>query len=229
MKFVLIVIAVAIAFAVGGTMIDAKIFGLSPGAFAAVLAFSLVALANVGWYLSEHRGRLSTTVLQALAWVAIFGIVITGYTFRQEFAGVSSRVMDGLVPGRTPKAGADEAIAVRRRDGHFGFDAIADGTKVTMMFDTGASSVVLTSEDAQRMGVDLSGLNYTVRVSTANGTAMAAPYYLEALTVGNITVRRVRALVARPGALSESLLGQSFLDRLAGFNVEKDRLVLRGI
>lgn len=229
MKFFLLVIIAALGFAVGGLFFDTKVFGLSPGAFAAVLIMSLFAIANLGWYIAENRNRLSTSLLQAVAWVAIFAVVITGYTFRQEFAGVTSQVMDGLVPGRTPKAGADEAIAVRRRDGHFGFDAIADGTKITMMFDTGASSVVLTSQDAQRMGVNLSGLEYTVRVSTANGTAMAAPYYLEALTVGNITVRRVRALVARPGALSESLLGQSFLDRLAGFNVEKNRLVLRGI
>ncbi|MDH7796278.1 MULTISPECIES: TIGR02281 family clan AA aspartic protease [unclassified Beijerinckia] len=229
MKFVFVILAVAAAFAIGGTMIDTKIFGLSPGAFAAVLAFSLIAVANIGWYVSEHRGRLSTTLLQAVAWVVIFGVVITGYAFRQEFAGISSQVMDELVPGRTPKAGPGEAIAVRRSDGHFGFDAIANGTKVTMMFDTGASSVVLTAQDAQRMGVDLSSLDYTVRVSTANGTAMAAPYYLDALTIGNITVRRVRALVARPGALSESLLGQSFLEKLAGYNVEKNRLVLRGI
>jgi len=41
-------------------------------------------------------------------------------------------------------------------------------------------------------------------------------------------MRDVRALVARPGALSESLLGMSFLDRLQGYSVERGRLVLKG-
>ena len=79
MKFALLVIAVAMAVAVGGTMSGTKIFGLSPGAFAAVLALSLIALANIGWYVTEHRGRLSTTALQALAWIGIFAVVIVGH------------------------------------------------------------------------------------------------------------------------------------------------------
>jgi aspartyl protease family protein len=36
----------------------------------------------------------------------------------------------------------------------------------------------------------------------------------------------VTALVARPGALEESLLGMSFLERLKSYTVERDRLVL---
>jgi len=37
----------------------------------------------------------------------------------------------------------------------------------------------------------------------------------------------VRALVAKPGALSESLLGMSFLERLQSYSVERGRLVLK--
>jgi aspartyl protease family protein len=36
----------------------------------------------------------------------------------------------------------------------------------------------------------------------------------------------VGALVARPGALDESLLGISFLERLKSYTVERDRLIL---
>ena len=43
-----------------------------------------------------------------------------------------------------------------------------------------------------------------------------------------IVVRGVRALVARPGALNESLLGMSFLEKLKSYSVEGGRLVLRG-
>ena len=40
-------------------------------------------------------------------------------------------------------------------------------------------------------------------------------------------MRNVRALVARPGALSENLLGMSFLERLQSYSVERGELVLK--
>jgi clan AA aspartic protease (TIGR02281 family) len=42
------------------------------------------------------------------------------------------------------------------------------------------------------------------------------------------TPTRVQALVARPGALGENLLGMSFLERLQSYQVSEDRLILRG-
>jgi aspartyl protease family protein len=229
MKFAAFLIFLALAMAAGSSLFgDQLIFGLSPGAFAAALALAAFAVLNFGWYLTTHRGGLSTTLLQIVAWIGIFAVVMGGYTYRQEFSGVANRMLDELVPGRTIEAAPGEAVAVRRRDGHFAFETVVNGRPLTMMFDTGASSVVLRAEDAVRIGVETGKLNYSIPVSTANGTAMAAPYTIDTITVGKITVRRVRGLVARPGALGESLLGQSFLDRLAGYSVEKNRLVLRG-
>ena len=99
---------------------------------------------------------------------------------------------------------------------------------VAFLFDTGASTVVLRAQDAAKVGVDSSGLDFDVSVVTANGAAMAAQTRLDKISVGPIVMRDVRALVARPGALSESLLGMSFLDRLQSYSVERGRLVLKG-
>ena len=96
------------------------------------------------------------------------------------------------------------------------------------VFDTGASNVVVRAEDAERIGIDTRGLTYNVPVSTANGMAMAAEARIATLAVGNIMERNVRTLVGRPGALRENLLGQSFLERLASYRVENDRLILKG-
>jgi aspartyl protease family protein len=86
---------------------------------------------------------------------------------------------------------------------------------------------VLRNEDAKRIGLDVEKLDYSVPVSTANGRTMSAAATIDALTIGNITQRRVRALVGRPGALQENLLGMSFLSQLKGYAVEGNRLVLR--
>ena len=55
-----------------------------------------------------------------------------------------------------------------------------------------------------------------------------APIRLDSLQVGGITHRNVRATVSRPGRLGVSLLGQSFMSKLAGYRFEKDELVLQG-
>jgi clan AA aspartic protease (TIGR02281 family) len=122
----------------------------------------------------------------------------------------------------------DEAVAHRGRNGHFVFDAEVDGFDISLMFDTGASLVTLREEDAASVGINVRTLNYSVRVRTANGLSEAAPVVIGVMKVGGIIRRNVPALVARRGKLPVNLLGQSFLGRVAGYNMDGDQLVLRG-
>ena len=87
--------------------------------------------------------------------------------------------------------------------------------------------MVLRGEDAKKLGMDPDALRYDTVVSTANGVTRAAQTSISKLTVGSITVQNVRATVARPGTLQENLLGQSFLEKLSGYAVENNRLVMR--
>ena len=50
---------------------------------------------------------------------------------------------------------------------------------------------------------------------------------LRNLTLGPITLNDVEALVAKPGALKENLLGMSFLSRLRSYEFTTDMLTLR--
>ena len=97
-----------------------------------------------------------------------------------------------------------------------------------MVLDTGASSVVLTRDDAKAAGLPLEVLNYTVNIDTANGRTRAAPVTLDRIAIGGLEERSVEALVAQPGQLKTSLLGMSFLNRLQSWQVSGDRLVLKG-
>ncbi|HEY8579371.1 MAG TPA: TIGR02281 family clan AA aspartic protease [Beijerinckiaceae bacterium] len=203
------------------------LWGLTPGQTAWAIAMSLLVLAYAAQVAPSFRGRLGAAVLSLFAWAAIFAAVMVGYVYRFEVGMVADRVMDEIAPGRALPSQPGEAVAVRRADGHYAFDGLVNGVKTRLMFDTGASSVVLRAEDAGRIGFDPKDLQYRVTVSTANGRTQAAPVTIDALTIGGITERRVRALVARPGALHENLLGQSFLERLQGYSVERNRLVLR--
>jgi aspartyl protease family protein len=97
-----------------------------------------------------------------------------------------------------------------------------------MVLDTGASSVVLSPEDAKAAGLPVDLLNYTVSIDTANGRTRAAPVTLDRVAVGGLEERSVEALVVQPGQLKTSLLGMSFLNRLQSWQVNGDRLVLKG-
>lgn len=228
MKF-LGVIAI-IGLAIAGLMYfgdTQTIGGVETGDMVRAMLLGLIAVSILGSAAVHYRGRLSGALLAALAWIAIFGATMVGYTYRSELSVVADRVMDEVVPGREVRGAPGEAMAVRGFNGHFSFVGVTNGVKLNYLFDTGASTVTLRNEDAARIGVKVEALDYSVTVSTANGRTVAAPATIDALTIGDITQRRVRALVARPGALRENLLGMSFLERLKGYSVEGSRLVLR--
>ena len=153
-------------------------------------------------------------------------VLVVGYSFRHEFSGVRDRVVGEILPHQGMED-ASGAITFRRgRDRHFHVDAMVDGVKVRFLVDTGATSVVLTPDDARRLGFDPARLSFTRVYSTANGTVRGAPVRLGEIRVGSISVRNVGASVNGVD-MNQSLLGMSFLDRLAGYDVRRDTLTFR--
>jgi aspartyl protease family protein len=180
-----------------------------------------------GLVLVLFRERLSQALEAMLFW-AIFGLLlVVGYTYRFELRDAGDRVIAQLMPGHVAGHGRDVEV-VRGRGGDFAIAAHINGARVPMVLDTGASSVVLTQDAARSAGLPIEVLEYTVNVDTANGRTRAAPITLDRLTVGGLTERAVPALVVQPGQLKNSLLGMSFLNRLASWEVRGDRLRLRG-
>jgi aspartyl protease family protein len=126
-------------------------------------------------------------------------------------------------------SGGPAEIKIRRRlDGHFTARTQVNGESISMIVDTGASTIVLRPEDAAKAGIDLKGLSYTVPVITANGRTNAARVRLNTVAIGPLDRQKVDALVAQPGTLTESLLGMSFLSRLRSYEFSGDFLTLRG-
>jgi aspartyl protease family protein len=174
------------------------------------------------------RGTLSEAVRHAMSWAAIFAVVAVGYTMRDRLELVFRGVMAELAPGSALIEDADgkAVTVVRGAGGHFRLPTEVNGVSLPMLFDTGASVVTLTHEDAARAGIPVDRLNYSVTVYTANGVATAARVQLESVAVGSIERRRIEALVAREGTLDGSLMGMSFLETLSEFAVRGNRLVL---
>jgi aspartyl protease family protein len=113
-----------------------------------------------------------------------------------------------------------------RRDGHYYADAELNGSSIKVMVDTGASSVALTYEDAQRAGISVAEHEFTGRTQTANGEGRYAPVIINSVTIGSITVHNVQGVVLQRGKLAVTLLGMSFLGKLTRAEMSNGRLML---
>lgn len=140
------------------------------------------------------------------------------------FARASTEEASSL-PAAAGTTGAVELKA--QANGHYYTRADINGRSIDVMIDTGATVVALTFEDAERAGLFLKPSDFTHAAATANGTARVAPVVLERVSVGNITLRNVQAVVAERGSLTVTLLGMSFLSRLQRVDLRSGVLQMR--
>jgi len=200
---------------------------LTTGQFGSLVYKIALLVVVSGVVLTMFRDRFSQAVTAALAWVAVGLALVVVYSYRFELHNVADHVLVALVPGYVVSHGRNVEIG-RDSAGDFAIAAQINGARVAMVLDTGASSVVLTHDDAKAAGLPLEVLNYTVNIDTANGRTRAAPVTLDRIAIGGLIERSVEALVVQPGQLKMSLLGMSFLNRLRSFEVSGDRVVLKG-
>ena len=148
---------------------------------------------------------------------AIVALVAAGMAPRY-FAHVDSStaaVAKMATPEPSNSAANSSSMTIARGDnGHFSVEGTVDGRRMDFLVDTGASVIALREGDAARLGIHPAEREYTARVSTANGVVRAAPIELNRVEIGPLTVRNVAALVLPDEALSQNLLGMSFLSRV---------------
>ena len=121
---------------------------------------------------------------------------------------------------------AQPASIAKGRDGHYWAEADVNGSRVRFLVDTGASAVALTLADAQRLGIATDKLDYNYKVVTASGETRAAAVKLGRVSVAGAALNDVDAMVIESG-LESSLLGMTYLGRLASFEATRTALILR--
>jgi aspartyl protease family protein len=206
--------------------IDSTTFG-----YAAFFLALLVYLA--GGVFSRYGGGAAAIARDAVTWLALGLGLVALYAYKDQLTPIAARVVGELMPGtamtvETSSGGLTEVKIRRRLNGHFTANVDVNGKEISMIVDTGASSIVLTPKDARRAGIDPNKLTYRVPVLTANGRTVAARVRLKEVSIGPLDRKSVEALVARPNALTQSLLGMSFLGRLRSYEFSGDFLTLRG-
>ena len=108
-------------------------------------------------------------------------------------------------------AGATRIVLTADGRGHFLPTGQINGQTVQFMVDTGASQVVMSESDANRINLKYAQ-GPPVRVSTANGTVTGHRVVVSSVRVGEVRVFEVAAIVL-PQAMPYVMLGNSFLTR----------------
>lgn len=140
---------------------------------------------------------------------------------------LASTVTRSAGPAQTVGYAGSRSISIPRDfRGHFLTDGRIEGQRIGFMVDTGASVVALNETSAARFGLRPSRGDYNATVTTANGTIKAARARIAMLDVGGLVVRDVDAMVLPDGALSENLLGLSFLSKLKRFEYANGQMLL---
>ncbi len=151
-----------------------------------------------------------------LAWLAVLGLMIGLTAFYQALTGPSGGMVESF-----NESGRAMIVLQRERSGHFTAEGTINGQSVLFLVDTGATDVAISEKSARAMGLEFGP---SVVVMTAAGPAGAWMTRLDSVSVGNLVLENVRAMITT-GLGDEALLGMSFLKH---FNLSQvgDQLII---
>ena len=109
---------------------------------------------------------------------------------------------------------SSKATATLNADGRGQFftTGTINGSSVNFVVDTGATSVAISTQEADRLGVNYRN-GARSAVSTANGSTGAYRVIFNNIRVGGISLNMVPGTVIEGGGLPYALLGMSFLNQ----------------
>ncbi len=180
---------------------------------------------------SAGSGVLGQTLRYAAILLGVGLLISWGLSRVPELPKLSPQAGANSRPAQRPPAplpaarqrgydrGGYEMSVLAGANGHFMLAAMANGSQMDSMVDTGASSAILNPEDAQRRGVNVHVLDFSEAIRTANGKIRDAPVTLRELRVGQFHMDQVPVIVIS-APLGVSLLSESFLSGFESFEMQ---------
>lgn len=182
-----------------------------------LLYFSLLGLFVGSYFFFDAGQKWGETARNALVWLCIFMAVIMVYGQRD--------LLQNQLMGASQSVGNGSITLTRSFDGHFYAELLVNGKVLDFVVDTGASQVVLSRADAEKVGFKIDELRYWGRANTANGEVRTAPVRLDNVIFGNFKDTEIEASV-NGGELQTSLLGMSYLSRFEAIEIRGNKMTL---
>ncbi|MFT5867830.1 MAG: aspartyl protease family protein [Gammaproteobacteria bacterium] len=168
-------------------------------------------------YVLASRTNIGKMLQQMGIWVLIFMGAIA-------VIGMWPEIQRTITPRQSVVDGTT-IVLPRARDGHYYLTLEINEVPIEFVVDTGATQVVLTQEDAKRIGLNPLALSYLGTANTANGTVRTAAVRLDTVSLGAMTDTRVRAVV-NDGQMNGSLLGMTYLNNFDSITIKDGQLIL---
>ena len=136
-------------------------------------------------------------------------ISLTGDAAVVELDGARRNLRMGAPVSVGERGASRRVVSAPDHQGHFLQQGQINGSAATFMVDTGASTVAMGQQDAERLGLDFRK-GQPVQMRTANGAVQGWAIKLDSVRVGGIEIFGVQAVVT-PQPMPFILLGNSFL------------------
>lgn len=144
---------------------------------------------------------------------------------RQELVLDGTVLLSGSL-GNEPSAAYGRSITLYENElGFFEHAGAVNGQSLNFLVDTGANLVVLSSAQAEKIGLDYKD-GFRSFATTASGTAPMYGVTLDEISLGGIKLRNIEAGVIVGNFPKKSLLGMTFLSKL-DMNRSGNKMVLK--
>lgn len=195
----------------------------------------VLALVLVGSALLARRQPMAGMFRMALLWILIFAVLLGLFHLGQKTGLFAGRTFD---EAPTSQRGAIEAPPVPTAriegevlripmapDGHFWVEAMANGTPIRFLIDSGASVTALSVSSARAAGLNFDLNGRSVTMTTANGKIEAARSSISTLVIGPIRASDIDIVIS-PAFAEVNVIGMNVLSRLKSWGVQNGEMVL---
>lgn len=152
-------------------------------------------------------------------WLLVFGLLTL---FFQNYLE-KERNPNQNVASATDSGGVREVRLKRNRFGHYNVSGKINGYPVEFLLDTGATDIAIPSRVANKIGLQHL---YETEIHTANGLALAYGTKVQLVSVGEIALSDLKAMITTGMTGDIVLLGMGFLKHIE-FTQRGDVLILR--
>lgn len=174
---------------------------------------------------SRREMTLKKIFKYLLVWSLVaFGAIVL-YAYRFEFGDFKTRISGEINPSSAQLNQQGQLVINISDDSHFYVKLLINKVPVLFMIDTGASDIMISIKDANKIGINTNNLIFNRPYQTANGRSFGASVKLKEIEIAGIKFKDINASV-NEGDMGVALLGMSFLRRFSKYEFFQDRLVL---
>ena len=110
-------------------------------------------------------------------------------------------------------------------DGHFYVTLSINNKPINFLIDTGATAMILSKKDGEKLGFNVDNLNFSQLAQTANGEILISPVVFDKVSLGFKNFSNVKAFISQTD-MEKSLLGMSFLSRLKKLELGRNIMII---